>query len=225
MRPDAPDTALGHAFRQSRSCCARRSPIAASPPITTNGSNSSATACSTAPSRACSTTASRSCRRVTCRGCARAWSTATRCTGTPSALGLGAAIQLGEGEIKSGGAARPSILADALEAVLGAIFLDGGYAAAHAAIERIYAADVAGADTDAIAKDPEDAAAGMAAGPAPPRARVRDRRRPRRGPPADFRGRLPHRRARHRGHGHAARAVAPPSRPRRRRRMHKRTTP
>ena len=71
------------------------------------------------------------------------------------ALGLGAAIQLGEGEIKSGGAARPSILADALEAVLGAVFLDGGYAAAHAAIERIYAADVAAAATDSIAKDPK----------------------------------------------------------------------
>jgi ribonuclease-3 len=70
-------------------------------------------------------------------------------------LGLGAAIQLGEGEVKSGGAARPSILADALEAVFGAIFVDGGYPAAHAAIERVYAAEVAGAATDAIAKDPK----------------------------------------------------------------------
>ncbi len=71
------------------------------------------------------------------------------------ALGLGAAILLGEGEVKSGGAARPSILADALEAVLGAIFLDGGYPAAHAAIERLYATDVAAAATDSIAKDPK----------------------------------------------------------------------
>jgi len=71
-----------------------------------------------------------------------------------AALGLGATIRLGEGEAKSGGAARPSILADALEAVLGAIFLDAGYAATHAAIERIYAGDIAGADTD-IAKDPK----------------------------------------------------------------------
>ena len=69
-------------------------------------------------------------------------------------LGLGATMRLGEGEAKSGGAARPSILADALEAVLGAIFLDAGYAAAHAAIERIYADDIAGADTE-IAKDPK----------------------------------------------------------------------
>lgn len=70
-------------------------------------------------------------------------------------LDLGAAIKLGEGEIKSGGATRPSILADALEAVFGAIFLDAGYAAAHAAIERVYAADIAAAATDAIGKDPK----------------------------------------------------------------------
>ena len=62
---------------------------------------------------------------------------------------------MGEGELKSGGATRPSILADALEAVLGAILLDGGFDAAYAAIERVYAADLSGADTDAIAKDPK----------------------------------------------------------------------
>ena len=71
-----------------------------------------------------------------------------------AALELGTTIRLGEGEAKSGGAARPSILADALEAVFGAIFLDAGYAAAHTAIERIYADDIAGADTE-IAKDPK----------------------------------------------------------------------
>jgi ribonuclease III len=71
------------------------------------------------------------------------------------ALGLGAAIRMGEGESRSGGAMRPSILADALEAIFGAIFLDGGYAAAHAVIERIYAADVSSAATRALAKDPK----------------------------------------------------------------------
>jgi ribonuclease III len=70
-------------------------------------------------------------------------------------LGLGASIRLGEGELKSGGSARPSILADALEALFGAISLDGGFDEAYAAIERIYGADVSGADTDAIAKDPK----------------------------------------------------------------------
>ncbi|HEX8012600.1 MAG TPA: ribonuclease III [Casimicrobiaceae bacterium] len=72
-----------------------------------------------------------------------------------AALELGALIRLGEGEVRSGGATRPSILADALEALFGAILLDGGFAEAYAAIERVYAADVSGADTEAIAKDPK----------------------------------------------------------------------
>ncbi len=72
-----------------------------------------------------------------------------------AALGLGASIRLGEGELRSGGAARPSILADALEALFGAIFLDGGFGDAYAAIERLYAAEVSDADTGAIAKDPK----------------------------------------------------------------------
>jgi len=42
-------------------------------------------------------------------------------------LGLSHCLRLGEGEAKSGGAKRPSILADALEALLGAIYLDAGY--------------------------------------------------------------------------------------------------
>ena len=71
------------------------------------------------------------------------------------ALGLGAAMCLGEGELRSGGAARPSILADALEALFGAVFLDGGFAAACAAIERVYRDDIAGADVEALAKDPK----------------------------------------------------------------------
>jgi ribonuclease-3 len=71
------------------------------------------------------------------------------------ALDLGTAIRLGEGELKSGGAARASILADALEAVLGAIMLDGGFDAAYAAIERIYAAELAAADPTGISKDPK----------------------------------------------------------------------
>jgi ribonuclease III len=72
-----------------------------------------------------------------------------------AALGLGASIRLGEGELRSGGAARPSILADALEALFGAIFLDGGFSDAYAVIERLYAADLSDADTGAIAKDPK----------------------------------------------------------------------
>ena len=70
-------------------------------------------------------------------------------------LDLGNAIRLGEGELRSGGAARPSILADALEALLGAIFLDGGFDAADAAIGRIYGAEIAGIDPTGLAKDPK----------------------------------------------------------------------
>src|SRR5471032_1364817 len=48
---------------------------------------------------------------------------------------LGEALQLGSGELKTGGFRRKSILADALEAVCGALFLDGGLAAARAPVE------------------------------------------------------------------------------------------
>lgn len=53
-------------------------------------------------------------------------------------LKLGDFLQLGEGELKSGGFRRPSILADAFEATLGAIFLDGGFAAVEEVIVRLY---------------------------------------------------------------------------------------
>jgi ribonuclease III len=53
-------------------------------------------------------------------------------------LGLPEAIRLGEGESRSGGSKRPSILADALEAVIGAVFLDAGYPAAEALVRRLF---------------------------------------------------------------------------------------
>jgi len=53
-------------------------------------------------------------------------------------ISLPDAIRLGEGELKSGGAQRPSILADAVEAILGAVFLDGGYEAAEAVTQRTF---------------------------------------------------------------------------------------
>lgn len=71
------------------------------------------------------------------------------------ARALGAALRLGEGELKSGGALRPSILADAFEAVIGAIFLDAGFDAARAAIERIYTPLLARIDPDDPGKDPK----------------------------------------------------------------------
>ena len=70
-------------------------------------------------------------------------------------LGLGKEIELGEGELKSGGADRPSILADALEAVFGAVFLDGGFDAARAAIVTCFGEVLSEADPAALAKDPK----------------------------------------------------------------------
>ena len=51
---------------------------------------------------------------------------------------IGQFIYLGEGELKTGGADRPSILADACEAVFGAVFLDGGFEEAQQVILRLY---------------------------------------------------------------------------------------
>lgn len=58
-------------------------------------------------------------------------------------IGLGAALRLGRGEAKTGGADRASNLEDAMEAVFGAIYLDGGLGAARAALERLFAAELA----------------------------------------------------------------------------------
>ncbi|MBS1157908.1 MAG: RNAse [Proteobacteria bacterium] len=54
------------------------------------------------------------------------------------ALKIGACLRLGEGELKSGGSERPSILADALEALFGAIYLDAGFEAVQKVIARLY---------------------------------------------------------------------------------------
>lgn len=54
-------------------------------------------------------------------------------------LEIGKALRLGEGELKSGGVTRPSILADALEAVFGAIYLDAGFDIASSVISGLYA--------------------------------------------------------------------------------------
>src|SRR5690606_41193082 len=53
-------------------------------------------------------------------------------------LHLSRYLRLGEGELKSGGFRRPSILSDALEALFGAVYLDGGFEAAHHVIARQY---------------------------------------------------------------------------------------
>lgn len=72
-------------------------------------------------------------------------------------LALGDLLRLGEGELRSGGHRRPSILADALEAVFGAIFLDAGFDAASGVIGGLYSASIAAIDPRTAGKDPKTA--------------------------------------------------------------------
>lgn len=64
-------------------------------------------------------------RRETCADVALEWA-------------LSAHLRLGEGEMHSGGETKPAILADACEAIIGAVFLDGGYAAARAVVVPVW---------------------------------------------------------------------------------------
>lgn len=70
-------------------------------------------------------------------------------------LELGEFLKLGEGELKSAGWRRPSILADALEAIIGAAYLDGGFAAAETIVLALYSDKLATIDPKAIDKDPK----------------------------------------------------------------------
>jgi ribonuclease-3 len=64
-------------------------------------------------------------------------------------------VNLCEGELKSGGFRRPSILADGLEAVFGAVFLDGGFAAAQGVIRGLYACVLEHLEPQTLDKDPK----------------------------------------------------------------------
>jgi ribonuclease-3 len=70
-------------------------------------------------------------------------------------LGLSDVIRLGEGEARSGGQKRPSILADALEALIGAVYLDAGFAAAQSLVHRLFKAVEINPEMQAIGKDPK----------------------------------------------------------------------
>ena len=70
-------------------------------------------------------------------------------------LGLPGLLRLGEGESRSGGHKRPSILADALEAVIGAVYLDAGWTAAEALVQRLFARVEIKPQMSAAAKDPK----------------------------------------------------------------------
>lgn len=70
-------------------------------------------------------------------------------------LALGDYLRLGEGELKSGGFRRPSILADGLEALIGAVFLDGGFDSARDVVLRLYRPLLESAEPSAVEKDPK----------------------------------------------------------------------
>jgi len=71
------------------------------------------------------------------------------------ALGIAQSLRLGESELASGGLSRPSILADAFEAVLGAIFLDAGFDAAQEVVRRFYIPILQHVDLSTLGKDPK----------------------------------------------------------------------
>ena len=70
-------------------------------------------------------------------------------------LGLSALLRLGEGEARSGGAKRPSILADALEALIGAVYLDAGFEKADQLVRRLFKDVAINPQMQAIGKDPK----------------------------------------------------------------------
>ncbi|MEZ5702395.1 MAG: ribonuclease III [Burkholderiaceae bacterium] len=68
-------------------------------------------------------------------------------------LGVAGCLRLGDGEKRSGGQRRPSILADALEALVGAVYLDAGFDTAAALVRRLYGAIELNAQMTAMGKD------------------------------------------------------------------------
>ncbi len=70
-------------------------------------------------------------------------------------LGVGARLVMGSGEYRTGGHQRTSVLANALEALFGAILIDGGYAAARDAVLHVFAARLAELPVERDLKDPK----------------------------------------------------------------------
>ncbi len=68
-------------------------------------------------------------------------------------LGVAGCLRLGDGEKRSGGHKRPSILADALEALIGAVYLDAGFDVAAALVHRLYGDIELNAQMSAMGKD------------------------------------------------------------------------
>jgi ribonuclease-3 len=72
-------------------------------------------------------------------------------------LDLGSCLRLGEGELRSGGFRRPSILADAVEAVIAAVCLDASFEVACELVNRLFEPLLAGVDSASPGKDPKTA--------------------------------------------------------------------
>lgn len=72
-----------------------------------------------------------------------------------TSMGLGDFIRLGEGELKSAGWRRPSILADTFESMIGAIYLDGGIEPTHQFVLRFFETQLNEIDPKLIQKDPK----------------------------------------------------------------------
>jgi ribonuclease-3 len=68
-------------------------------------------------------------------------------------LKLGSQLRLGEGELKSGGCSRPSILADAVEALFGAVLMDDGFEAAERVVLNLFVPYLAKVDMTTLGKD------------------------------------------------------------------------
>ena len=70
-------------------------------------------------------------------------------------IDLGGVIILGEGAARSGGADRSSILADVMEAVIGAVYVDGGLGSAEAVVESLFREELESIDPELLLKDPK----------------------------------------------------------------------
>jgi ribonuclease-3 len=68
-------------------------------------------------------------------------------------LGLPEVLRLSEGELRSGGTPRRSILADAMEAIIGAVFLDAGYEPAQALVQHLFGEGIQATDAESWSKD------------------------------------------------------------------------
>jgi ribonuclease-3 len=81
----------------------------------------------------------------------------TSLAGIAEEMTLGGALRLGDGEIKTGGASRPSMLADAVESIIGAVFVDGGFSAASDLVTRLFSARLESPEQNQPSKDAKTA--------------------------------------------------------------------